>query len=144
MFDVPEPLRSFLDDLSALQFILWVLAAAFVVFSLIKLWPFVKNAVAIVTALLELPALVTKLSTLSTDVATIKHEVLPNTGGSLKDQATRTEQAVAEVRTELAHIRRQQASTKTTLRNQSQTLKVLAARDDELAEEIEHTRPKPP
>ncbi len=115
MFDLPDWAEEALAGISALQVVLWILGAALIVFLAIKLWPFVRNAVSIVDALVKLPATVESLEKLTEDVATVKHEVLPNNGASLRDGVNRTEVALTALTAEVAHVRRQQASTKTTL-----------------------------
>ncbi len=106
--------------------ITWVIGLALVIAFIWKGWPFLRKFVKVTEALLTLPD---DMAGLKTDVAQIKHEVLPNGGGSLKDQATRTEAAVKDVQSDLknvqsevAHVRRQQASTKTTLARTEQKL----------------------
>lgn len=84
-----------------------------------KGWPWLRAAVHLLETL---GTLAEDMSSLKSDVALIKHEVLPNGGGSLKDQATRTEEAVGELTLQVAHVRRQQAATKTTLARTEKTL----------------------
>jgi len=99
--------------------ITWIVGIIAIAAFVWKGWPFLRKFVKVTEALLTLPD---DMAGLKTDVAQIKHEVLPNGGGSLKDQATRTEAAVKEVKSELAHTRRQQASMKTTLARTEQKL----------------------
>lgn len=63
------------------------------------------------------------LATLPADLAAIKHELQHNGGGSTKDALVRTEAAVealrgevAGVRADVAHVKRQGAAMKTTMR----------------------------
>lgn len=116
---MPDWLTDFFSGISALQLILWVIAIGAFVGFVIKLWPFLRKFVRTVDVVIQLSDALPKLQA---DVAMIRHEVLPNGGGSLKDQATRTEAAVDTLTKEVAHVRRQQASTKTTLARTEKTL----------------------
>ncbi len=116
--------------MSAWQLVVWasaVVAALVLVWRKApKLWAAVKRAHARFGAAIRLAE---TLSTLSTDLdeiksvlGTVRHEIQPNGGGSLKDASTRTEAKVdelvaqlAETRGDLAHVRRQAASLKTSV-----------------------------
>ena len=118
----PEPLVNFwawlsevLGGWTALQLIGVLLGLGFgiaAVFWIIRrVWPFVVRAVALVNALSVLP---TWMDTVTADVKTVRHEVLPNSGKSLADAQNRTEAMVNKLVGDVAHVRRQQAALKTT------------------------------
>lgn len=83
---LPEPVVSWLESQSALNFLLWLAAVA----ATVKLaWSSFKKLRPAVKAIIELSESLEKLPEWmdSTDekLATIHHEVLPNNGGSLRD-----------------------------------------------------------
>ena len=63
-----------------------------------KLWPFIRRAVKVIDSASTLPEelekLHTKIDTLGTDVAAVKHEVQTNNGSSLKDAIGRSEKSI--------------------------------------------------
>lgn len=79
-----DQLRSLLGDLSAVQLVLWIIAAIAAVVFIVKMWPFLSRFVATINALADLPA---KLALLDE----VHHEVRPNTGTSLNDAVRRVE-----------------------------------------------------
>lgn len=79
-----DQLRALMGDLSAVQLVLWILAAIAVIVFVVKMWPLISRFVATVNALADLPA---KLAL----VDEIHHEVRPNTGTSLNDAVRRVE-----------------------------------------------------
>lgn len=81
---MPIWLQDFFDGISALDMLLWVGVVSFVIVTLVKVWPFISNAVEIVDALIALPDLTKK-------VDEIHHEVHYNNGSSVKDAVTRIE-----------------------------------------------------
>ena len=90
-----------LGELTAVQVVLWLVAAGLLIALVIKLWPFVSNAVAIVNALIALPKLVTDFGTVKTDINDLKlkveeihHETHRNDGSSIKDAVGRIEEGV--------------------------------------------------
>lgn len=104
-----SPWEELLSTISAWQFVLWIAGALVGLGAVVKLWPFVRNAVQIVDALLELPGFI-KDSTehqkvLTETVADIKHQVFPNGGGSLSDDVHAVKVQIIEVKQTLtAHI----------------------------------------
>jgi hypothetical protein len=109
---MPDPDLTWLQSISLWQLAGGVLALIALIAFIRKGWPWLRAAVHLLETL---GTLAEDMASLKTNVAAIKHEVLPNGGSSLKDQATRTETAVGKLTSEVAHIRRQQAATKTTL-----------------------------
>ncbi|WP_327017225.1 hypothetical protein [Cryobacterium sp. MP_3.1] len=96
---------------------------------LAKAWPWLRRAFRTIDALTSLADV---LPALIDDVARIKHEVIPNHGGSLRDATDRTETAVADHGTQIAnieagiqHATRQLAATKTTLARHTKQLQGL-------------------
>lgn len=83
---IPEPVTRWLESQSALAFILWV-AAIWATAALA--WRAVKRAIPAIKSLIELSESLEKLPAWmdSTDekLREIRHEVLPNNGGSLRD-----------------------------------------------------------
>jgi len=65
---------------------MWLITIAvvlgFLTRGLYKAWPFISRAVSTINALAELPGFIGETKT---TLAAIKHEVLPNNGGSLRD-----------------------------------------------------------
>lgn len=78
------------DAGSALQAVLWIVAAVLLIGVVIKLWPFVKNAVAIVDALVTLPEM-------KKQIDSIHHETHTNKGTSIKDAVERLEATTARL-----------------------------------------------
>lgn len=83
---LPEPVARWLEEQSALNFLLWVggiwLTARIMWRSTKRAIPAIKNLIALSESLERLPAWMD-----STDekLGEIRHEVLPNNGGSLRD-----------------------------------------------------------
>jgi len=74
-------------DTPAWQVFGWIAAAGLLIGLVIKLWPFVKNAVAIVDALVQLPAM-------KKQIDSIHHETHRNDGSSIKDSTVRIEKSL--------------------------------------------------
>lgn len=91
---MPEWITVLVGDISAAQFLFWIVAVILLLGAVIKLWPFVKNAVAIVDALVDLPAFIDRTDERIKD---IHHETHLNNGSSIKDSTIRTELAVERV-----------------------------------------------
>ena len=96
-----DQLRALMGDLSAVQLVLWVLAAIALVIFVVKLWPLVTKFVATVNALADLPAKLETINTIETKVVGIEaqvkeihHETHFNSGTSIKDATVRIEQKV--------------------------------------------------
>ena len=117
--NLPDWAEQFLSDVSALQLLAWVVGLGLLVTVVVKLWPFISNAVAIVDALVKLPALAVK-------VKQIHHETHTNDGSSIKDAVARVEEGVAGLHGRMDDVDRQ--------------LTTLATADEELWEEIERTQ----
>lgn len=81
-------------DMTALQLILWVAAAVFLIGVLVKGWPLIRNSVRIADALLRLPKLAEDFAQLTAQVKDIHHETHKNDGSSLKDAVGRIETSV--------------------------------------------------
>lgn len=110
-----------LGDLTAVQFVLWIVAVGVVIALLIKLWPFIRNAVAIVDALVQLPAM-------KAQIDSIHHETHTNNGSSIKDATSRIEHGVKGLHDRMDAV--------------EADVKALRETDNELRAEIENTQPK--
>lgn len=105
-------------DTTLVQAILVILAIVFVVGAAVKLWPFIRNAVAIVDALVKLPAL-------AQQVAEIHHETHRNDGSSIKDATVRIEQSLEGLHGRMDAV--------------EVDVRALRQADDELWEQLEST-----
>lgn len=118
--------QKFLEAVSAWQILLWVAAIVAVVLLVVKAWPFLRKMFQTVDILTQLPVTLKNiqddLAAMKPTVAEIRHEVLPNGGNSLRDSQNRTEAAVEVLTKDMSHVKRQQASTKTTLARTSKQL----------------------
>lgn len=83
--------QALLGDLTAVQVIAWIVAAVLLIGVVIKLWPFIRNSVAIVDALVKLPQMDARMAGLETKVNGIYHELHPNGGTSMNDGLRRVE-----------------------------------------------------
>lgn len=117
-----------LGNLSALQLVAWIVAAGLLITLLVKLWPFVRNAVAIVDALVQLPALSRQVGSMKSQIDSIHHETHNNDGSSIKDAVDRIEVGVAGLYERMDTV--------------ETGVKELHATDAELRAEIENTNPK--
>lgn len=101
-------LPGWLQVIVALTIILGAIAT--LVVTLRKFLPWLKRRIKITDSLEELPAFMDEvrktLNAQDNDLGVLKHEVLPNNGGSLRDTADRLEKAVANQGKKLdAHTR---------------------------------------
>lgn len=103
------------------QAVLWIAAVALLIGVVVKLWPFIRNAVAIVDALVKLPDL-------AKQVAEIHHETHTNDGSSIKDGVGRIEASLEGLHGRTDELERNVAS--------------LAKADIEIRDQIDHTQPK--
>lgn len=99
--------------------LLWVVGAIVLILAIWKGWPVFRK---FVRSLSNFVKLVDTLGTLPVDIAFIKHELDDNSGGSVKDAVKRTEKAVADLSTEVTHIRGQAASLKTSVQKTNRRL----------------------
>lgn len=118
------------------QAILWLVAVGLLIGLLIKLWPFIKNAVAIVDALVQLPALLKQVAAMKDQVAAIHHETHRNDGSSIKDSTVRIEQSLEGVHGRLDAV---EGDTKE-IRVQVDR---LTREDEALWEALDQTNPDP-
>lgn len=105
-------LENLLYSIPLSQVLTWIGVAAAIIVMVWRGWPAFRRLVAFLSASVKL---VDTLATLPDDLAAIRHELERNGGGSIKDSVVRTEQAVAELATEVAHVRRQSAALKTSI-----------------------------
>lgn len=112
-------------DLRAAQVAIWLVAIALLIGVLIRLWPFIKNAVAIVDALVALPTLTKQIAAIQTQIDGIHHETHKNDGSSIKDAVGRVEEGVAGLHGRMDDVDRQ--------------LTALAREDEALWRELDHT-----
>lgn len=109
----PEVDWSFLERISLWQIALVVVALYIVGKLLVKFWPWLKKVIALTDSLGQLPVFITETKeTLAEQSASIKehgaalaeirHEVLPNTGGSMRDAVDKQGLAIAEINKKLA------------------------------------------
>lgn len=94
-----------LGDLPAVQFVAWVAAIGALVWLGVRLWPFVKNSVAVVDALLQLPEMHRRMESLEGKVDGIYHETHTNDGSSVKDAVDRIERAVSGINRVVGSLR---------------------------------------
>ena len=87
---MPGWVQDLFDGISAADFLLWTGVIFAAVVAIVKVWPFISNAVDIVDALVKLPDLAKK-------VDEIHHEVHYNNGSSVKDAVTRIEQRLGTI-----------------------------------------------
>lgn len=116
-------------DLRAAQVALWIVAAVLLIGLVVKLWPFVKNAVAIVDALVALPAMTKQITQMQTQIDGIHHETHKNDGSSIKDAVARVEEGVSGLHGRMDDVDRQLAS--------------LASEDEALWRVFDNTDPDP-
>lgn len=128
-------------DLRAVEVALWIVAAGILLGLVIKLWPFVKNAVAIVDALVTLPAtgaavkqLTTTVTEMKTKVASIHHELHPNGGTSMNDAVRRMEGTTERLELGVRGLYDKVADL-------AAADEQLAAADERIRAEIENTNP---
>lgn len=122
---VPEWLKFLLADTSALQLVFWAVAIIALIAALVRLWPFLSNAVQIVDALVQLPALSKRVAAIQKQIDGIHHETHTNDGSSIKDAVGRVEKGVSGLHGRMDDVDRQLTS--------------LAREDEALWREIENT-----
>lgn len=122
---VPEWLEFLLADTSALQLVFWAVAIVALITAIVRLWPFLKNAVQIVDALVQLPALAKRVTAMQRQIDSIHHETHTNNGSSIKDALGRVEKGVSGLHGRMDDVDRQLTS--------------LAREDEALWREIENT-----
>lgn len=88
---MPVWFTSWANDIALGDFILWVFLIGGGLTLLVKLWPFLSNAVQIVDALVKLPDVAEKVDSLTDKVESIYHETHNNNGSSIKDSVDRIE-----------------------------------------------------
>ena len=121
----PDWLKFLLADTSALQLVFWAVAIIALLTALVRLWPFLKNAVQIVDALVQLPALAKRVTAMQGQIDSIHHETHTNNGSSIKDALGRVEEGVSGLHGRMDDVDRQLTS--------------LAREDEALWREIENT-----
>ena len=122
---VPDWLKFLLADTNALQLVFWAVAIVALITALVRLWPFLKNAVQIVDALVQLPALAKRVTAMQGQIDSIHHETHTNNGSSIKDALGRVEEGVSGLHGRMDDVDRQLTS--------------LAREDEALWREIENT-----
>ena len=106
----PE-IQEVFEAFSAWQALIWIGLVIALIVGIRKAWPSLSRFVSTINALAELPEFITKtnktLQAQNALLATIKHEVLPNSGGSMRDAVDRQGVALKEVNDKLAkdHVR---------------------------------------
>lgn len=111
-------------SLSLGDVMVWLTAASAAVFVFWRGWPVARRVVGLLSAGI---ALVDTLATLPVELAAIRHELEANSGKSVKDIAVRTEAAVAGLRVDLDHVKRQSAALKTSATRTNKKIDSLAA-----------------
>lgn len=125
-----------LGDITLLQAVLWIVAAAVFIGVVVKLWPFVRNAVAIVDALVALPAM-------AKQVKSIHHELHPNGGTSMKDALGRVEKGVERLDDTSDRLERGVRGLYEEVGALAAEDKRLAAADEQLRQDLDNTHPQP-
>lgn len=122
-------LTEWAQTVSLAQVAAWAGGIGVVVVAVWKGWPAFRK---VVRQLSRAVALVDTLATLPDDLAAIRHELEHNDGGSVKDAAVRTEKAVADLTErvetlsgDVAHVRRQAASLKTSVAKTNRRLSAV-------------------
>lgn len=126
-------------DLRAAQVAVWIVAVVLVVGLVVKLWPFVKNAVAIVDALLALPAMSKQVSSMKAQIDSIHHETHTNKGTSIKDAVKRVEETVARVEGTVSETQTSVEGVHGRLDDVDRQLTSLAREDEALWAEFDNT-----
>lgn len=93
MSSLPQEIREWLESFSFLTFLIWVgavwLTLRLIVRGVKAAFPKLKALIELSDALADLPEFIERtdetIETLSRDMQTVKHEVLPNNGGSMRD-----------------------------------------------------------
>lgn len=90
---MPPGLQAFLQEISAYQFILWIVAGIALIGFLWKVWPAIKKVVKTIETLETLPE---DMTDVKAELKIVKHELFPNSGNSLRDK-------VDQIGTKLTH-----------------------------------------
>lgn len=125
-----------IPDVTLLQAVLWIVAVLVFIGVAIKLWPFISNAVAIVNALVALPAM-------AKQVSSIHHELHPNGGTSMNDALRRVETTTGELADTTGRLEIGVRGLYDQVADLAKTDERLAAADEQLRKDIENTQPKP-
>lgn len=131
-------------DVTLLQAVLWLVAVALLIGIVIKLWPFIRNAVAIVDALVQLPAMLKQVAALLKEfaamkdqVASIHHETHKNDGSSIKDAVDRVEKTTERLEEGVIGLHGR-------VDDVDRQLTALAREDESLWEALDRTDPPDP
>ena len=105
MSDILDPIFGWLDSFSALALILAIIAVLYLIRMLWrgakKAWPGLKAFIAFVEALFQLP---TFMEDITKSVQEVRHEVLPNNGGSMRDDLETVTLMLEEQRTRMKTV----------------------------------------
>lgn len=127
-------------DVRAAQVAVWIVAVVLVVGLVVKLWPFVKNAVAIVDALIALPAMSKEMAAMREQITSIHHETHTNKGTSIKDAMGRVEKTVARVEETVSETSKSVEGVHGRLDDVDRQLTALAREDEALWAEFDNTQ----
>lgn len=103
---MPPGLQTFLAGITLADIITWLIAAGVVWAGVKWVVPFIKKSIDFFDDVAgeparpgfpERPGLMSRMATVETALAQVKHEVLPNTGTSARDAIDRTEKAVTDL-----------------------------------------------
>lgn len=128
--------ETLLGDVTLVQTVLWIVAAGLAVGVVVKLWPFIRNAVAIVDALVALPAM-------AKQVKSIHHELHPNGGSSMNDSLRRVEGGVKRLDDTSDRLERGVKGLYEKVDALTAEDKRLAEEDERLRQDLENTHPYP-
>lgn len=87
MNELPPEVQAVLEEISAYQIFIWLALAIGLGVWIRKAWPTIKRAVKTLEALETLPE----------DMKTVKHELFPNSGNSLRDRVDQTREQVEQI-----------------------------------------------
>ncbi|MGW9345579.1 hypothetical protein ACWGR3_28920 [Streptomyces albidoflavus] len=121
--------------MTLLQAVLWFVAVALLIGIVIKLWPFIKNAVAIVDALVQLPALLKQVAAMKDQLTSIHHETHRNNGSSIKDAVDRVEKTTERLEEGVIGLHGR-------VDDVDRQLTALAREDESLWEALDRTDPE--
>jgi len=126
-------------DTTLVQAVLWITAFSLLLGVFIKLWPFIKNAVAIVDALVKLPEIAKQLPVLTGQLTAMKaqvdgihHETHKNDGSSIKDAVGRVESTAKRLEEGVAGLHGR-------MDDVDRQLEKLAREDESLWEALDNT-----
>ncbi|WP_100811801.1 hypothetical protein [Microbacterium sp. BR1] len=123
-----------IPDVTLLQGVLWIVAVVVLIGVVIKLWPFISNAVAIVNALVTLPSM-------AKQVSSIHHELHPNGGTSMNDSLRRVEAGVKRLDNTSDRLERGVKGLYQKVAALAEEDERLAAADEQLRKDIQDTQP---